>query len=88
MNYYNAKQSLSAKGVFIGYLEGYATFQLENDDIIDFEQVNVKILDDYNLKNNHYKNKFFEIYYTEIFDDSDEEDFIVFRLDDLKLLEL
>ena len=34
----------------------------------------------------NFKNKAFEIYYTEIFDDLDDEDFIVFRLDDLKLL--
>ena len=86
MNYYNAKQSLSSKGLFIGYLDGYATFQLENDDVIDFEQIDKKILAEYDLKNGDFKNKTFEIYYTEIFDDLDDEDFIVFRLDDLKLL--
>ncbi|MDG1037849.1 MAG: hypothetical protein P8O89_02770 [Polaribacter sp.] len=86
MTYYSAKQSFSSKGIFIGYLDGYATFQLENDDIIDFEQIDKKILTEYNLKNEDFKNKHFEIYYTEIFDDLDDEDFIVFRLDDLKLL--
>ena len=86
MNYYNAKQSFSAKGLFIGYLDGYATFQLENDDIIDFEQIDKRILAEYNLKNDDFINKSFEIYYTEIFDDLDDEDFIIFRLDDLKLL--
>ena len=86
MNYYSAMQSLSAKGMLIGYLDGYATFQLENDDIINFEQINKKILSAYDLKSNQYKNKIFEIYYTEIFDDLDDEDFIIFRLDDLKLL--
>ena len=56
MNYYNAKQSLSAKGLFIGYLDGYATFHLENDDIIDFEQIDKRILAEYNLKNDDFKN--------------------------------
>ncbi len=86
MNYYNAKQTLSSKGLFIGYLDGYATFHLENDDIIDFEQINKRILTEYDLKNGNFKNKFFEIYYTEIFDDLDDDDFIVFSLDDLKLI--
>ena len=86
MNYYNAKQSLSAKGMFIGYLEGYATFHLENDEIIDFEQVNKRILNVYDLKNNEFKNKFFEIYYTEVYDDLSDDDFIFYKLEDLKLL--
>ena len=86
MNYYSARQSLSSKGLFIGYLDGYATFHLENDDIIDFEQIDKRILADYDLKNGDYKNKTFEIYYTEIFDDLDDEDFIIYRLDNLKLL--
>ncbi len=50
MTYYNSNQSLSAKGLFIGYLDGYATFHLENDDIIDFEQIDKKILKEYDLK--------------------------------------
>ena len=86
MNYYSAKQSFSSKGLFLEYLDGYVTFQLENDDIIDFEQIDKKILEEYNLKNEEFKNKYFEIYYTEIFEDLDDDDFIVFRLDDLKLL--
>ena len=86
MNYYNAKQSLSAKAMLVGYLDGYATFQLENKDLINFEQVDKKVLHVYDLKSNQYKNKFFEIYYTEFFDYLDDEDFIFFRLEDLKLL--
>ena len=54
--------------------------------VIYFEQIDKKIERVHNLKRNHHKNKFFEIYYTEIFDDLDEEEFIIFRLDDLKLL--
>ena len=42
MKYYNSNQSLSAKGVFIGYLAGYATFQLENSEVIYFEQIDKK----------------------------------------------
>ncbi|MBT7623746.1 MAG: hypothetical protein HN595_04385 [Flavobacteriaceae bacterium] len=86
MKYFNSNQSLYSKGIFIGCIEGYATFQLENNEIIYFEQINKKIEHHYDLKSNRYKNKSFDIYYTEIFDDLDEEEFIIFRLDDLKLL--
>jgi hypothetical protein len=86
MNYYNDKQSLSDKAIFIGYLEGYATFQLENDDIIDFDQINEKIFSAYDLKEPDFKNRSFEIYYTEIFDDSEDDNYIIYRLEDLKLL--
>ena len=59
MKYFNSNQSLYSKGIFIGCLEGYATFQLENNEIIYFEQINKKIEQHYDLKSNRYKNKFF-----------------------------
>lgn len=86
MNYYNTNQSFSAKAIFIEYKNGYAIFQLENNEVIEFEQIDKKIIEVHDLKNQELKYKPFEIYYTEIFDDIDDEDFIIFRLDDLKQL--
>ena len=50
MKYFNSNQSLYSKGIFIGCIEGYATFQLENNEIIYFEQINKKIEHHYDLK--------------------------------------
>lgn len=86
MSYYNAKQSLSAKGMFIGYLEGYATFHLVNDEIIDFEEVHKRVSEVYNLKNNEFKNRLFQIYYSEVFDDLSKDEFFFYKLEELILL--
>lgn len=86
MNYYNAQQKLTFTGVYVGCIQGGYVFHLENDDIIDFEQVNQKVLQEFDLKSNQFKNKSFEITYSENFDDLDDEDIVVFRLESLKLL--
>lgn len=88
MSYYNTKQTITFKGVFVGYIEGGYVFHLENDDIIYFDQINLNILKEYNLKSGEYKNKNFEITYSENFDDldKDEEDMVIFKLENLKLL--
>lgn len=86
MNYYNATQKLTFTGVYVGYIEGEYVFHLENDDIIDFDQVNPKVLKAFDLKSSKFKNKSFEITYSEIFDDLDDEDVVVFKLEQLNLL--
>ena len=68
------------------YLAGVKLDFLENDEIIDFEEVHKRILNDYDLKNNEFKNKLFQIYYTEVYDDLSEDAFFFFKLEDLKLL--
>ena len=86
MSYYNAEQSVTTNGVFVGYINGYATFHLDNDDVIDFEQIDKKVLEKYNLKDGSFKDQKFEITYSEIIDDLDDEDFVVFKLNNLNLL--
>lgn len=86
MSYYTAKQTMTFEGVYVGYIEGGYVFHLENDDIIDFDQINPKILEEFNLKSAEYKNKNFQISYSENFDDVDDEDVVVFKLESLKLL--
>ena len=86
MNYYSAKQTIIITGDFIGYMQGGYVFHLENDDIIDFDQINPEILEEFELNSNELKNKTFEIVYSENFDDLDDEDVVVFKLEKLKLL--
>lgn len=86
MTYYNAKQTMMYNGIFVGYIDGGYIFHLENDDMIDFDQINPKILEEYNLKTNEYKNQGFQIVYSENFDDLDDEDMVIFKLEELKLL--
>ncbi|MFY7670817.1 hypothetical protein ACOSP6_06980 [Tenacibaculum sp. MEBiC06402] len=86
MRYYNAEQSVSVEGIFRSYENGYYKFELNNGDDIDFEQINNKILHLYDLKSKEYVGKLFSIEYIEIIDDLDDEDFIVLKLNNLKLL--
>lgn len=86
MNYYNAEQTVTLKGVFKEYINGAFSFELENKDNIDFEEIDKNVLLKYNLKSNIFKNKSFNITYKEIFDDLDDDDFVVFKLENLELL--
>ncbi len=75
-------QSVTSIGVFKEYSNGYFIFELENGDILDFEQINKNILSEFDLKNNQFKNQRFEVVYKEIIDE-DDEDFMVFKIDKL-----
>lgn len=86
MNYYSAKQSITIIGDYIGYENGEYVFHLENGDVIDFDQISTTILNEFNLKSNDFKNKTFEIMYSENFDDLDDEDIVIFKLEKLKLI--
>lgn len=85
MTHYNAEQTMMYNGIYVGYIEGGYIFHLENDDMIDFDQINPKILEKYNLKSDEYKNRSFEITYSENFDDLDNEDVVIFKLEKLIL---
>ena len=86
MAYYNSQQTVTLVGVYQGYTNGYYVFELENGDIIDFEQINKKNLEAFDLKSSAFKNKKFKITYKEIFDDVDDEDLVLFKLDNLQFL--
>jgi len=86
MTYYNSQEKVTLVGVYQGYTNGYYVFELENGDIIDFEQINKKNLEHLDLKSSSLKNKSFEITYKEIFDDVDDEDLVIFKLENLQLL--
>ncbi|WOC40330.1 hypothetical protein [Polaribacter sp. HL-MS24] len=86
MNKYSKPTSITISGQFVGYLHGGYVFHLENEDIIDFDQINPKVLEAFDLKSNAFKNKTFEIVYSEIFDDLDDDDLVIFRLEKLTLI--
>ena len=86
MNYYNASQTVTTTGIYVGFIDGSFSFELENGDIIDFDQINKNVLLEYDLKSSVFKGKKFNITYKEIFDDLDDEDFIIFKLDKLEIL--
>lgn len=79
-------QIRNAKGVYKKHFNGYYSFVLQDGDIIIFEQINYKILREFDLKSEEYIDKVFEIGYTEIYDDFESDDFLIFRLEHLSLL--
>lgn len=84
MVYYRAEQLMESVGVYSGYKDGYYTFILEDNEVVDFEEINKMLLVKYNLKSNELKGKKFEIIYKEIINDLDDEDFVVLKLEELK----
>ncbi|TCI90978.1 hypothetical protein [Tenacibaculum sp. M341] len=86
MIYYSTEQQITSKGVYAGYKEGYYVFILDNNDIVDFEQIKKALLIQFDLKSEKLKGHRFEIEYKVIVDDIDDEDFIILKLNNLKLL--
>ena len=87
MVYYDTHQRKSEEGIFIKYSNGYYTFQLSFDELIIFEQIEKNILEDYDLRSNEYIGATFDITYEEIINDLDDEDFIIFKILALTLIE-
>ena len=58
---YSEQKTILMTGDYIGYLQRGYVFHLENDAIIDFDQINFKILEEFDLKSNQFKNTTFEI---------------------------
>ncbi|CAM1369450.1 conserved hypothetical protein [Tenacibaculum litopenaei] len=86
MNYYSAQQKMTAIGVYAGYHDGNYTFVLENNEVIDFDQINTMILEHFDLKSTQLKGTRFEINYIELIDDVDDEDYISLKLNQLTLV--
>lgn len=73
--------------VFSSYKNGYYTFLFENGEDMVFEEIHPKALYQYNLKSDpSYVGKTFKLTFSEVFEDS-EDDFIIYRIESLKLLD-
>lgn len=84
---YETNEQVKTVGIFITFAYGYYSFELPDGEVLAFDEVKNRVLEKYNLKSNEFSNQKFEITYSIILDDSDEEDFVILRLDDLHSLE-
>jgi hypothetical protein len=87
MTYFESKEQVIAEGTFITYAYGYYSFELEDGEVLAFDEVDKRVLEKYDLKSRKFADCKFEIHYSIIIDDTDEEDFVILRLDDLRNLE-
>ncbi|MBV7267743.1 hypothetical protein [Winogradskyella luteola] len=86
MNYYNTEEIRTEEGVFVKHHNGYFTFQFSFDELIVFEEVNTTVLEKFDLHSKEYVGSTFEVTYKEIINDLDDEDFLTFRIMELKLI--
>ena len=85
---YNIFQTKIEEGIFVKYHDGYYTFRFEFDELIVFEHINKTVLDEFDLRGNTYIGRKFNVTYEELLDESDDdEDFIIFRIRKLELLQ-
>ncbi len=83
---YNIFQTKIEEGIFVKYHDGYYTFKFEFDELIVFEQINKTVLEEFDLRGNRYIESKFNVTYEELLDESDDDDFIIFRIRNLELL--
>ena len=70
--------------VFKKYENGYYTFLFKNEENMVFEEVNPRVLNQFDLKNDKsFVNQKFKLSFVEAFDDEDE-DFIIYRIESLQ----
>ena len=87
MSYYETQQIKSEEGVFINYSDGYYTFIFSFEEKIIFEEISGSILEEYNLKDGSMLHKTFNVTYEEIIKDLDDDDYIIFSLLKLELVD-
>ncbi|AXG70168.1 hypothetical protein KORDIASMS9_02407 [Kordia sp. SMS9] len=87
MSYYETPQTKSEEGVFINYSNGYYTFIFSFEEKIIFEEISKNVLDEFNLQDGSMLHKTFEVTYEEIINDLDDDDFIIFKLLGLELID-
>ncbi len=73
-------------GLFKKHNQGYYTFELEGNEILVFEEIKKSVLKEFNLLANEYTNSKFEITYKEIISDLDDDEFIIYKIEHLKLI--
>lgn len=86
MRYYESTEQIKTIGSFISFSNGYYSFELDEGELIAFEEINTTILSTYELRSNKLSGEMFEVTYSIIIDDIDDEDFVILRLDDLKII--
>ena len=85
MRYYQSTEKVRVVGTFITYAYGYYSFELEGGEVLSFDEIDHAVTKKYDLRSNQFNNQIFEIFYSIIIDDLDDEDFVILRLDDLNI---
>ncbi|RBW55195.1 hypothetical protein DS884_16325 [Tenacibaculum sp. E3R01] len=85
-NYYSSEEKIDETGTFITFQFGYYSFLLENGEEIVFEEIKKDVIEKYNLKSGKFQGKKFNITYSVLTEDLDDEDFVVLRLDNLEII--
>ena len=83
MRYFESREQVVVGGTFIIYAYGYYSFELDDGEVLAFDEIDKLVLEKYNLKSDLLNGHKFEIFYSIIIDDMDDEDFVILRLDDL-----
>lgn len=86
MTHWQTEEQVFTVGKFVTYGYGYYSFELGNEELLVFEEINKRLLQKYDLQSGTYQGKYFEVTYSILTEDLDDEDFVVLRLDDLELL--
>ena len=73
---------------FIDYQDGYFTFAFDEGHDMVFEEVHPKLISKYDLVNDRsFIGREFQLSFSEKYEDYDE-DFVIYRIENLKLLDL
>ncbi len=73
-------------GVFKRHHNSYFTFELINGSTVVFEHIDSKVLKEFQLKTDKYIDMLFDIEFTEVYDDFESEEFMIYKLVKIKLL--
>lgn len=85
MRYFESREQVTTEGTFITYTHGYYSFEIDGGEVLAFDEIEKGVLEKYDLKSDQFNGQKFEICYSIIIDDMDDEDFVILRLDDLKI---
>ena len=86
MIYYSTEEIRIEEGVFIKHLDGFYSFQFSFDELVVFEEINASVLEEFDLRTEEFVGATFEVTYKEIINDLDDDDFLIFRIIELKLV--
>ena len=73
-------------GIFKRHHNSYYTFKLTNGKTIVFERIDSKILKEFQLRTDKYIDMLFNIEFTEVYDDFESDEFMIYRLEKIDLL--
>ena len=85
MGYFQSREQVTIEGSFVTYAYGYYSFEIDGGEVLAFDEIEKEVLEKYNLKTDQFSGQEFIIFYSIIIDDLDDEDFVILRLDDLKI---